>query len=308
MKTRAWFPRLVRVPRAIGVVLGPIPGWYMLLVEPLAMGLTGIERVRQSGAEFELHLDEFVQRKFYFRSFERRELRFLARWLREGDRVVDVGANVGLLALCAGHSVGPTGAVLAVEPIPLNLGRLRANIKLNPRLNIEVLEMALSDDVGTLRLGLSEHQASVGNDGSYSSLSSAGGVDVAQTTLDRAVAEWLGEQPRLRLVKLDIEGMEGAVVRGGESVLDGQATDAVMLEVNPLYSADLSALKELKERGYVIHRLGSLGRVQPWTSWADIPHGSEQNEQSGGAIRKWLRGQTRLITAIAIAPSAAKSK
>ncbi len=107
--------------RVLGHVFGPIPGWYMLLLEDRAASLHTVADVVDRGVKFELRLAEFVQRKYYFRSFERRELRFLRLWLRSGDIIVDVGANVGLLALHAASKVGPGGQVLAVEPVPSNL-------------------------------------------------------------------------------------------------------------------------------------------------------------------------------------------
>ena len=48
--------------------------------------------------------------------------------LREGDIVVDVGANVGLFALFASRRVGARGAVLAFEPAPDTFECLERNI------------------------------------------------------------------------------------------------------------------------------------------------------------------------------------
>ena len=37
---------------------------------------------------------------------------------RPGDTVLDVGANIGIFSLWASERVGPSGRVVAVEPLP----------------------------------------------------------------------------------------------------------------------------------------------------------------------------------------------
>ena len=51
--------------------------------------------------------------------------------LKPGDVFVDVGANCGLFAVFAARKVGPTGRVIAIEPLPAMLERLRFNIAAN---------------------------------------------------------------------------------------------------------------------------------------------------------------------------------
>ena len=60
-----------------------------------------------------------------------RDLAFYRRYLRPGDAVVDVGANIGLATLVAAKIVGPTGRIIAVEPHPRTFEYLRDNVQLN---------------------------------------------------------------------------------------------------------------------------------------------------------------------------------
>ena len=48
---------------------------------------------------------------------------------KEGDVVIDIGAYVGMYSIKASQYVGPTGFVLAVEPLPANLHYLKNNLK-----------------------------------------------------------------------------------------------------------------------------------------------------------------------------------
>src|SRR5215469_14253271 len=59
------------------------------------------------------------------------DIALLRLLLEPGDVFVDGGANVGLFTLVAAASVGPTGAVIAFEPVASTRAALLANVKLN---------------------------------------------------------------------------------------------------------------------------------------------------------------------------------
>jgi hypothetical protein len=84
--------------------------------------------------------------------FEPVELSALARALEARPATfIDVGANVGLWSLYAA-SVAPHAKIVAIEPEPGNLERLRFNIGCNSDLKIEVIGAALLDAPGTVGL------------------------------------------------------------------------------------------------------------------------------------------------------------
>ena len=209
------------VGRILGRVFGPVPGWYMVTVEPFARRSTAVVTAASpSGAAMELHLAEFVQRKHYFHSYERREIAFLHRFLREGDVYVDVGANVGVLVCEGAASVGATGRTIAVEPVPDNVERLRANAALQVDRRVVVVQAACGSTTGRLALGLTEQQAEVGNMGSYSASATGSNaadgssVEVPLRRLDDIVDDDVGPDTTVRLLKIDVEGMEAEVLRG----------------------------------------------------------------------------------------------
>src|SRR4051794_1920829 len=102
---------------------GPrVPGWFPLVVEPLHRrfdGDGGVREVDVLGFRMRVDLGEYMQRRFYYHCYEGPEVRFMSRWVRPGDTVVDVGAHVGLFTLHAARLVGPVGRVLAFEPVPV---------------------------------------------------------------------------------------------------------------------------------------------------------------------------------------------
>ena len=179
--------------------------------------------VRVSGvSEFEWQI---LGRRFK----EANTIRLLSVLLRPGMTAVDLGANIGYFSLTAAGIVGPTGQVHAIEPTPSTVSRLRENIALNGFHNVTAHQLALSDDDGSIRLHLS------GDDCEENSLFATGpgdeSIEVDATTLDR-FADRQGLR-RIDLLKVDVEGAEVRVLRGGRRVLGGAVAPALIIEVNP---------------------------------------------------------------------------
>jgi FkbM family methyltransferase len=159
---------------------------------------------------FELDLSDLMQ-WYLFWGFRDPSHEALISLCKPGSTVVDVGANIGITALRCAHLSGESGKVVAIEPDPLNVARLRANIARNPAPNIEVLEVALGDREGTVGLGVPNARNRGGTRVETSlSLTTA---EVQTTTLDHIAETHLDLRPNL--LKIDVEGYETKVLRGG---------------------------------------------------------------------------------------------
>lgn len=121
------------------------------------------------------------------------------------DLVLDIGAQIGSFSLLAASH----GArVIAFEPCPMNLERLRKNVARNNFADrIEVRPMAVSSP-GTTQLRLYQSYTNLGGHSSYGWLGP--GVDVACTSLDVILADL----PGVRVIKVDAEGAEAAILFG----------------------------------------------------------------------------------------------
>ena len=130
---------------------------------------------------------------------------FVAR-LQSGMTVWDIGANVGLYTLPSARAVGPSGQVVAFEPMPRNLGFLRRHLTLNGLEGVVVCDVAVSDATGTLKMAEGDSPSEFHAD-------AGGSVEVRAVTLD----DWLSESgaPPPDVVKIDVEGSDDAVLRGG---------------------------------------------------------------------------------------------
>jgi FkbM family methyltransferase len=139
----------------------------------------------------------------------------LARLLGPGDVFYDVGANVGFMTLVGAALVGPSGHVIAFEPIPRLAAVVRANAELNGLAQVEVHELALADRESTARFVVPEessgsHLADV-KDGVGETF------DVQVTTLDAFLART--DAPPPTVIKLDIEGAELRALDGMRQTL-----------------------------------------------------------------------------------------
>lgn len=172
--------------------------------------------------------------------------------LRDGDIAVDVGAHVGYYTLLMRTLVGQSGQVFAAEPMPASHAALMENVLLNAYSNVHCAQLAISDKVGEACLVIDRL-----NEGESRLASSVPGRDedvviVRSSTLD----EWLSRLSRApRLIKLDAEGCEAAIVRGGASLFRDLPPDAVVCEINPpaleRFGADQFSLRRsFSEMGY----------------------------------------------------------
>jgi FkbM family methyltransferase len=140
-------------------------------------------------------------------SYECTMQRRMARELKPGSVFYDVGANVGLYTLLAATRVAP-GRVYAMEPLPANVGYLRKHLALNGMRNVDVLELAISDQAGTAHFEAEETRA-------MGRIGTRGSVVVQTSTLDGLLQEGRIAPPDF--IKMDIEGAEYLALQGARA-------------------------------------------------------------------------------------------
>lgn len=159
----------------------------------------------------------------YFGLHEFEDMAFLLHFLRPDDLFIDIGANVGSYTILAAAVSG--SSVVAFEPIPTTYVRLLANIQVNAGLRVIALNEGLGAKSGHLlftdNLDAENHvlPSDVINDGES--------ISVKVNTLDAAVR---GLNPKM--IKIDVEGFEKEVIRGGSNTFISPSLLAVLIELN----------------------------------------------------------------------------
>lgn len=178
--------------------------------------------------------------------------------MQQAATVLDVGANVGQFAELA-RDLGFRGKIVSFEPGAAAFALLRDRAE---RSNDSWIarNVALSDRAGQAKLNVSENSVS-------SSLLNVQGLhldaapksvtayteEVVVATLDDQVAELGTESPYF--LKLDVQGLELAVLRGAKTALS--RTGAVRVEVSfrPLYEGQsrwLEVCDHIQSHGFVV--------------------------------------------------------
>lgn len=169
------------------------------------------------------------------------EIAFLKALLRPGDRLVDVGANVGTHAVPLARAVGASGRAVAIEPQEEVARLLRWNLASNGLSNAEVVHAAVGRETGTVLFPKLDYSLRR-NVGSVAAVEGGDGVETRRVTLDSLGLD------RCDLLKLDVEGAELEALRGGLGLLE-KCRPAVYMECNAL-EPGWRAVELLQPRGF----------------------------------------------------------
>ena len=180
----------------------------------------------RDGIRIEFGTDYVARDIFYRGEWEPEETALLRSVTPAGGTFVDVGANIGYFTLLASRWVGPTGRVIALEPVASTYRRLRRNLELNGAGNVTTLQCGASARSGTAKMA-------VGGDAGHSHLvrdedAATAAEGVALTTVDELV-EAHGLR-RLDVLKVDVEGADFDVIRGAATTLR-RLRPVVLMEV-----------------------------------------------------------------------------
>ncbi len=202
-------------------------------------------------------------------------------FIGEGETVIDVGANFGYYSLLAAERVGPSGTVVSIEPQAQPAALLRHSAQLNGFSQITVAETALGCDEGVQTLFCPLHRqsgiATLREDEAWLLKHEHRSVRVPICRIDSIVSEMqLGP---VAAVKVDVEGAELDVLRGGSSLFSGTDAPAIFLE-SPLArpGSDREAASQLFDLleawEYSIFALADSGDLHV-TSPADFAKGHD---------------------------------
>lgn len=177
----------------------------------------------------------------YFES----EVRVFRNFATTGDVVLDIGANIGTHTLALARLVGAQGLVFAFEPQRIVFQTLCANMAINSLDNVHCINAVVGARAD--KLNLADPDPRVPNN--------FGGVPVAMLSgapqaapVDCVVLDDYLNLDRLKLIKIDVEGMEADVLRGARQTL-ARFRPIIYVEND---SADRSPelLSLLREYGY----------------------------------------------------------
>ena len=146
---------------------------------------------------------------FWLGIYEPHMQSLIAQVVKKESVFYDIGANVGFYSLLASKLVFP-GKVYAFEPVAENVRYIQRHLTLNDIRNVEVLELAICDQVGTSTFQEEETRA-------MGHLKAEGNTRVQTTTLDALLQAQLIDPPHY--IKMDIEGAELTALHGARDCI-----------------------------------------------------------------------------------------
>ncbi|HEY7137547.1 MAG TPA: FkbM family methyltransferase [Acidimicrobiia bacterium] len=207
--------------------------------------------------------------------------------VRNGDVVVDVGANLGIHAIALSR-LTPDGHVYAIEAAERTVGLLRANVDANDTGNVTVVHAAMSAEPGTLRLYVNREYAAGSMVVEHASALFQSHLAIAQTgdgaqpadptrtpwgdvqevttmTLDQLTADL----ERVDVIKIDTEGHDMQVLAGARDTLRRFrpavamefSSFALTLHESTLPADALTTIRDTFDRVFVIEPDGRLAPV-----------------------------------------------
>ena len=204
---------------------------------------------------------DVIQRfQYLFGEWEPHLSAFLRSRLQPGDTFIDVGAHRGAFSLLASRLVGPQGRVVALEPTPDYHAALAAAVSFNRRTNIRTIQAAASDTTGTVTLYL-EDPANLGHTTAIRPRHVHAQFQAPMAPLPELVSDV--ELATARVIKIDVEGAEAAVLRGLLPALPRLRNDVeIVAEVTPRLLAKQGEsvefiLQAMRQQGFRIYRLAN---------------------------------------------------
>ena len=177
---------------------------------------------------------------------------FAEQYVRPGDVVWDIGANVGLFTFAAAYAAGPHGKIVAVEADVFLVELLHKSVaaRSRDRAEVMVLPVAVSDDIAIAQFHIARRGRSTNHLACSEGSTQTGGVRETNSVMTITL-DWLANQlAPPRVLKIDVEGAESRVLQGAEQILV-RTKPVVLCEISE-QNAD-TCTQFLRAHGYTLY-------------------------------------------------------
>lgn len=180
--------------------------------------------------------------------------------LKQGDAVVEVGANFGFFTLLMAGLVGPSGWIDSFEANPALIALLTDSLQINGVSNrVKISNIAVTDSPGETEFSVYMNFA---GDGHVTALDAGRHPNqerfrIPTDTLDNLISM----ETEIRLLRLDAEGSESAILRGARSLIERSPRLVILMEWGwgtECYMGELEYLSSQKFNFYFVANDGLL--------------------------------------------------
>ncbi len=229
------------------------------------------------GARFACDLNDHMLAPFLRNEapiYELAEINFFRQQVRSGDHIIDIGANHGFWGITLARTAGTGSRLQLFEANPTIARRVRRTLSLNPQVNGQLHELAVTDGASS-QISFYRPQDNLSGLGStvlhnYANergyLRADDRIIVHARSIDQLMDS--GDITGMDLVKIDVEQAEDAVIAGAKRALARFKPRLLMVETGTGSSATRTLLK-LGYQMTALHPDGSETAAPP-DHWGNL--------------------------------------
>jgi len=221
LRTASWLAR--KTPQPILRLVYRIPPLAGIIRRTLNKAAPeGLTTVQISGGVLvgcRMELDLQTEKDLWLGTYESELQNALQSFIKPGDVVYDVGANIGYVSVMCAKCTGPEGRVFAFEPLPANQQRFLRSLELNHLENrVMLVDKAVGKKSGNTTFWV-HASTSMGRLDSVKQegLQFEEAISIELVSLDDFI--WSHGEPAPDVIKLDIEGGEVDALPGMSRLL-----------------------------------------------------------------------------------------
>jgi FkbM family methyltransferase len=228
----------------------PIKFLLSRLIGKSGLGVLLSMKIRRPGYKLNFYNSSISINLWYNPKDRLDDVYVITSLLDVGDVFVDIGANIGDLAIAAAEKVGKNGVVYAIEPHPKTYSYLLGNITLNKLKNIHTLNTAAGSEIKWVNF--TDYDADDMNK------IGSGTKSILCMPMNLVIKE-----RRIKLIKIDVEGFEYDVLKGLGNILNH--AEAIFFEIGDeyfeKYNFNYSDIEDLLNKyGFRVFKKNSLDK------------------------------------------------
>ena len=154
---------------------------------------------------------------------------FFISYVKKGDKIIDIGANIGTITLTCSKKTSNEGQVYSIEPNPNTFKFLEKNILLNKVSNVKLFNYAVGDKSGLVDFSIirSDGQSKIIENEFINDPVVLKGkkIQVPVISIDNLIKD----ESIFSLIKIDVEGYEKFVIQGAKNIIKN--TKCIYFEV-----------------------------------------------------------------------------
>ncbi len=197
--------------------------------------------ITRENIKYKLDISNVVDHYLYF-GLEDPVYTSVLETIQNANTILDIGANIGTTSLYFA-SLNANAKIISFEPHPDTFKRAEENIKLNSFRNIELLNIGLGEQKAELKL----YEVNENNPGMNRILAEETNLPykiIQVDLLDKIMEE--KNTPPVDFIKIDVEGFEYSVLKGGANTLKNKPVLFIELDDNNLRENNSTAEELIK--------------------------------------------------------------